>query len=296
MLVLLLVSVMGVSASAAPAPSAPAVGSTVVKTSQSSVASLTPASGQSSAQANNIAGPTPGRKRFGASAAMTYSASARSTADTDRSSETDLEIAPWAAVGRHLTMDGYLGISRPTNGYRETRFADGRIGIFRNSMKLSQHWLFRPKATLFLPLNSDNRTIHSFRTGLNLAGRLMFATGALQGFYQLSGTQNFYRYTTTGTGESNPARSLSHVVKGVYSWRQMYFDLTGSVASRWTFAGTPSTTFGISEEIGFSEGQWSIGLGHSNSDSLYQANGSETNLTFFSGYTSKYYVSASVFF
>lgn len=235
-------------------------------------------------------------KTSGADLSLTFAASARRTEDESRTSATDFELAAWKAIGKRLRVDGYVGATRDTNGLEETKLADARIGILHNPILIARRLQYRPKLTIFLPTDSDRRKIDSFRTGISLNNRLSFQKQNFFSFYQLSATKNFYQYETSGNGESNPSHSFSHTLNLNYAVGNFYVGFTPNLVNRWTFSGTPSTSFSLSEEFGYGWQDWMLAIGHTNSDSLYKANGADTNFTFFNGNTSKYYLTANYTF
>ncbi len=234
--------------------------------------------------------------KAGVDLTATYTASAKETSDRDRVSSLDFELAPWVAVGRNYKADGYVSVAKDLNGYLESKVTDARLGFFHNPIPLSKVWQYRPKVTVFLPVDSEKRDVNSFRTAVSMGNRFLFERGNLTGFWQTSFGKNFYQYTTTGAGDSNPSFSVSNSLKANLSFGKFYLEVTPAASTRWTYEGTPSTTFDIAEEIGMGLGAWTIGLGHTNSDSLYQANGSDSNFTFFNGNTSKLYLTANLTF
>lgn len=251
--------------------------------------------GQSTTTASNVEKPGKGEKTSGGDLTATYSGSALETSDQDRVSTLELEVAPWIATSKNTKLDGYLDLSRDMNNYGETTIADARVGFLHNPIRLSKVFQYRPKAVLYLPADAKKREVNSFLGAVGFGNRILFETGILSGYYQLGLTKNVYRYETTGdSGESNPSWSLGNVLKMGLSVDRFSLDVTGSVTQKWTFEATPSSSFEVSEELGATLSKvWAVSVGHSNGDSLFLANGSDSNFSFANGNTSKFYLSVN---
>jgi hypothetical protein len=246
--------------------------------------------------ASNAAPTATVKKGFGGDLTATWSGSALESADRDRVSTLDLELAPWIALGHSLRADAYVSATRDMNGYQESKMTDGRLGILREPVALSRVFKARPKMTVYLPVEPEKREVNSFIGALGASGRVLFEKDVLSGYYQIGLTRNFYSYTTTGKGESNPEWSLGHALKTDLRLGALTLDLTGLLTTKRTFEGTPSSTFEVSEELDWGLGAWTVGVGHTNGASLYQANGADSNFSFANGNTSKFYANANYSF
>ncbi len=286
---------VGESVSASPVLLAP---SDELKTSQSVSSTL---SAQSNATASNL-GVVDGRggRTYGFIAATTMNSSVLERGANTASSSMDLEFVPWVSLSKKIRMDLFLGLSKDLRNEERTTFQNSTLAIFNTPISFTPVFKYRAKLGALLPTNEESREIHSFRGGINLSNRFFILPTSLPElsmFYQINVAKNFHRFQTTGLGESNQSYSIAHAYFANYEIGNFYFSVTPRFTQRWTYQGTPSTLFSNTEEVGMNvRADFSLALGHTNADNLFQANGRDSNFSVFDQDTSNYYISANYIF
>lgn len=274
-----------------------------IATSQAStVSAATIPTNTSSASAANQAPAGASAKKFGGAFTSTLTTSVVEDTASDKSVTTDFELEAWAAISKNWKVDAYTAISKDMRNDRDAKFQNANVGISHTPVSIlgmGDQIKYRAKLTAILPTEQEAREVADFRGGLSLGNRFFFspkATPAFSGYYQLSLGRNFHQYETTGLGEANQAYSIGHTLLTQVELGKFYLQFVPRITSRFTYQGTPSTRFEHITEIGAGLGAWSLGLGHTNSDNFYKANGQDSNLSLFDRDTSNYYFTASLAF
>lgn len=271
-----------------------------IKTSQSSITSIAvpEVANVSAASAANVVPVAKKKSVVGADLTTTMTTSTVDTDTSDRSTGMDFEFAPWVQVSKQIKLDAYIAANQDLRGDREFKLANSRLGIANTPVEiLGPSLKYRAKLTWALPTNETDRELASFRSSLSLANRFYYElVPDLSGYYQLSLGRGIYRYDTTAAGESNNEWTLANTLLMNYDIKKFYLQLVPRISSTRTFRGTDSTRFELTEEVGLNFDKFAVGIGHTNSDNLYLANGRDSNFSVFDRDTSNYYLTTNITF
>ncbi len=239
-------------------------------------------------------------KRFGADLTNTISTSVVNAGANERSTTNDVELAPWVQLNKILKLDLYVAVSKDLERERKLTLQNTMLGLSHRPVSIIGDELkYRLKVSAILPTNEKDREMASLRGGVSLGNRFLISPKVLPAFssyYQLSLGKSFHGYDTTVSGQSNNQFSVGHTLLMNVDISQFYVQVVPRITSKFTYEGTPSSSFELAEEIGMNIGKFSIGLGHTNSDNLVKANGRDSNFSVFDRDTSNYYMLANMSF
>lgn len=244
--------------------------------------------------------PANGPKTVGGFLTNTFSTSVTNLGADERQTSNELQLLTWKQINKLLRADLFVSASQSLHGERRLLLQNTMLGLMHTPVPVLGDVLsYRLKVTVILPTNENDRELASLRGAVVLGNRFFInikALPALSSFYQLNLSKSFHGYETTASGESNNQFSVGHTLLTNFDIGKFYVQVVPRVSSRWTYEGTPSSSFELAEEVGVNLGRFSLGVGHTNSDNLVKANGRDSNFSVFDRDTSTYYMTANLSF
>ena len=233
-------------------------------------------------------------KRWLADFRYTTRASSTEFSDPRQNAAMDFEMFALWRLTPKLRIDGYTAWTKGINGLRETDMQNTSFRLDQTPFKLGRHFLTRSRVGVILPTNGIERTEQKYLGSASFDQRLLFSAPflrGLSGFYAVSAVKNFHQFNTTFEGDPLISFAVGQRLLLNYEFIPgFYVEASPRVSQRWDYQGTPSATFGLYQEIGWSNGMITVSLGHNNEGLLFRENGKDLNLSFDDPNNANYYL------
>jgi len=245
----------------------------------------------------------PASPSFGISAVLSRSTSLVDFKDGSRSDGMDIQVTPSVGFssGKLSAVFGYSQNLRDEYSETENDFADVPLSWSFKSTPLNWFEDFDSKITYSTTAVAPVSKLSTKRDQLQTAisGKIGFSlTPKDEGFSVAAGItagRNFHAYETDINGNvlnqysSNQTLSVGY---GIGSWS---LGVDYIHRTRWTYRGNIKTSFGLSEELGYSvNDNFALAIGHSNEGPTLRPNGTDSNIDFFNENSSVIYGSLSL--
>ncbi|MCC2679269.1 MAG: hypothetical protein K0R29_1845 [Pseudobdellovibrio sp.] len=245
----------------------------------------------------------PSSPTFGISATLSRSTSLIDFQDGSRSDGMDIQVVPSIGFssGKLSAVFAYAQNLRDEYAETENDFADVPVTWSFKGTPLNLFDSYDSKISYSMTAVAPASKLSTKRDQLqtSLSGKIGFSlTPKDEGFTASAGVtagRNFHAYETDINGNvlnqysSNQTLSLGY---GIGSWS---VGIDYIHRTRWTYRGNIKTSFGLSEEIGYSiNDNFAVAVGHSNEGSTLKANGADSNIDFFNENSSMVYGSLSL--
>lgn len=233
--------------------------------------------------------------RFSFNANFDYSTNLQDTDTFQNRRNSVIGLSPRYRLNDTWTLLGRAGFAQSFTQENRSDLLNTSLSITRRPYKLGRYANLRPTYTLILPTNEVQRNDDSLNGALQVSGNAFINTNT--NFilaFGASGRLNTHDFSISAISGANIERVIS-------AWNTLGWQITpkwqiiGQSVYRvaTTYRGSNRNQFVLAQSITYIPSRkYSISVGHDNRGSVFQKDGSGSNVNLFESTTSVFFVSA----